>query len=161
VNVGGFEKMKIRRYKEGEAQALWSLLYETVHQVNCNDYSLAQLDAWAPAQIDLAPWTERLSQISPFVAEENSEIIGFAELEENGHIDCFYCAHDWQGKGVGTALLQAIEDEAAKRGLYRLFAEASITAKGFFERHGFTVEAEQSVSLRGEHFTNFVVTKTI
>nr|WP_320048884.1 GNAT family N-acetyltransferase [uncultured Desulfuromonas sp.] len=153
--------MKVRRYKEGEEQNLWSLLYETVHRVNCKDYSLAQLKAWAPAQMDLAQWKERLSQTNPFVAEENGQLIGFAELEEDGHIDCFYCAHNCQGQGVGTALLRAIEQEAAKLGISRLFAEASITAKGFFERHGFSVEAEQSVSLRGEQFTNFVVAKTI
>jgi len=153
--------MKIRRYNLGEEQALWSLLYETVHRVNCKDYSSAQLDAWAPSQIDLTKWKERLSQTNPFVVEENGALIGFAELEENGHIDCFYCAHDWQGKGVGTALLQTIEHEAAKRGLSRLFAEASITAKSFFERHGFLVEVEQSVALRGEPFTNFVVSKIL
>ena len=86
--------MKVRRYKEGEEQDLWSLLHNTVHRVNCKNYSLTQLKAWAPAQMDLAQWKERLSQTNPFVAEESGQLIGFAELKEDGHIDCFYCAQD-------------------------------------------------------------------
>jgi putative acetyltransferase len=153
--------MKIRRYKEGEEQTLWSLLYETVHKVNNRDYSQAQIEAWAPSQSDPSKWKDRLSRTNPFVAEENGELIGFAELEENGHIDCFYCAHNWQGKGVGRALLHAIEHEASKRGMSCLFAEASITAKGFFEKMGYSIKGEQTVSLRGEQFTNYAVSKRI
>jgi len=90
--------MNIRRYKTGEEQALWLLFYETVHKINCRDYSQAQLEAWAPSTIDPAPWKARLNRSNPFVAEENGKIVGFAEIENNGHIDCFYCAHNWQGK---------------------------------------------------------------
>ncbi len=31
-------------------------------------------------------------------------IVGFAEFEPNGHIDCFYCHHEWIGYGIGHAL---------------------------------------------------------
>ncbi len=103
----------------------------------------------------------RISKTNPFVIEENGKIVGFSELEENGHIDCFYCAYDWQGRGVGSALLDAIEREAARMGVTRLFTEASITARGFFEKKGFSVECEQTVSLRGEQFTNFAMSKRI
>ena len=75
--------MKIRRYKEGEEQALWSLLHETAHRVNCKDYSPAQLDAWAPAQIDLATWTERLShqdEVKNFKQVHLDEIRGALSL---------------------------------------------------------------------------------
>lgn len=153
--------MKIRRYKKGEEQTLWFLLCETVHKVNSKDYSQKQIEAWAPSKSDPFKWKDRLRETNPLVAEENGELIGFAELEENGHIDCFYCAHNWQGKGVGSALLHAIEQEASNHGISRLFAEASITAKGFFEKKGFSVEGEQTVSLRGERFTNYAVSKLI
>lgn len=153
--------MKVRRYTKGEEQVLWALLYDTVHKVNSKDYTLAQIEAWAPSQWDLSQWRNRLIKTNPFVAEENNQLVGFAELESNGHIDCFYCAHDRQGKGIGSALLKAIEHEATKLGISRLFAEASITAKGFFENKGFSVEGEQTVSQRGESFINYAVSKRI
>ena len=153
--------MKIRHYNQGEEQALWSLFYETVHKVNIQDYSQAQIEAWAPSDYDLLQWKSRLNKTNPLVAEKNGQLIGFAELEDNGHIDCFYCAHNWQGKGIGSALLRAIELEASKKGISRLFAEASITAKGFFENKGFSIDGEQTVSLRGEQFTNYAVSKCI
>jgi putative acetyltransferase len=153
--------MKVRRYRKGEEQELWSLLYETVHKVNSKDYTQAQIEAWAPTQWDLPKWKKRLNKTNPFVAEKDNQIVGFAELEANGHIDCLYCAHNWQGKGVGSSLLQAIEHEALILGISRLFAEASLTARGFFEKKGFSVESEQTVSLRGEQFTNYAVSKRI
>ncbi len=153
--------MKVRRYRKGEEQALWSLLYETVHKVNSKDYTPAQIEAWAPSQWSIPNWKKRLKKTNPYVAEKGKQIVGFAELEENGHIDCFYCAHTWQGKGVGSSLLRAIEREAFKLGISHLFAEASLTARGFFEKKGFSVEGEQTVSLRGEQFTNYVVSKRI
>ena len=153
--------MEIRRYKQGEEQTLWALLYDTVHKVNVRDYSSSQIEAWAPSRIDLAQWKRRIMKTNPFVAMNNGQIVGFAELEENGHIDCFYSAHNWQGKGVGSALLNAVEIEALRRGISNLFTEVSITAKGFFENKGFFVEYEKTVTLRGEQFANFAMSKRI
>lgn len=153
--------MKIRRYHQGEEEALWSLLYHTVHKVNGKDYSQAQVEAWAPFEWDILQWKKRLLRTNPFVAEENGQLVGFADLEHNGHIDSFYCAHNWQRKGVGSALLNAIEQMAKSQGISRVFAEASITAKGFFLSKGFSVEGEQAVSLRGEQFINYAVSKLI
>ncbi len=119
-----------------------------MHNVNIKDYSQSQINAWAPENYDLKQWSERLSRTNPFVAESNGQLVGFAELESNGHIDGFYCDQHWQGKGVGSALLKTIEIEAKDIGLERLFLEASITAVNFFIAKGFTVEKEQFVSLR-------------
>ena len=153
--------MNIRRYLQGEEKALWSLLYNTVHNVNIKDYSQSQIDAWAPEEWDMVEWTKRLLKTNPFVAEIKGQLAGFAEFESNGHIDCFYCDQHWQGKGIGSALLKTIEAEAKKQGLTRIFAESSITAKGFFVNKGFSIEAEQIVSVRGEQFINYVVSKGI
>ncbi len=151
----------VRRYRCGEEEALWTLLHDTVHAVNRAHYSQMQLDAWAPAEHDAAQWRDRLAETRPLVAEVAGQPVGFAELRGDGAIDCFYCHKDWQGKGVGSALLDAIEEDAKRGGMARLRVDASITAKPFFERWGFAVDAVQRVTRRGVGFTNYAMSKTV
>jgi putative acetyltransferase len=66
-----------------------------------------------------------------------------------------------QTKGVARALLAHIENVAIRLGLDRLCTEASITARTAFEHRGFVVVAAQTVSLRGETFTNYRMEKQI
>ena len=89
----------------------------------------------------------------------NEVIVGFAEFEPSGYIDCFYVHHEYQGKGVGSALMVSIFGKAEQDDIKRIFAEVSITARPFFEAKGFKVVKEQTVTLRGVQLTNFVMEK--
>ncbi|MEG4224924.1 GNAT family N-acetyltransferase [Microcoleus sp. N9_B2] len=151
--------MKIRTYEIGDTQKIVKLFYDTVHEVNIRDYTKAQVDAWAPADIDIESWTKSLSSKFTFVAEEGDKIAGFGELEVSGHIDRFYCHKDFQRQGVGKLILTEIESKAQDLGLNKLFAEASITARAFFESRGFIVIRKQEVERRDQKFINFVMEK--
>ncbi|MBE9165503.1 GNAT family N-acetyltransferase [Tychonema sp. LEGE 06208] len=151
--------MKIRTYEIGDTQKIIKLFYDTVREVNIRDYTKAQVDAWAPADIDIESWTKSLSSKFTFVAEEGDTIAGFGELEANGHIDRFYCHKDFQRQGVGKLILTQIESKAQDLGLKKLFAEASITAKAFFETQGFMAIKKQEVERRGKKLINFVMEK--
>ncbi|NJM60719.1 MAG: GNAT family N-acetyltransferase [Oscillatoriales cyanobacterium RU_3_3] len=153
--------MRVRTYEIGDTQEIVKLFYDTVHEINLRDYTKAQVDAWAPADIDIESWTKSLSSKFTFVAEEGGKIAGFGELEANGHIDRFYCHKDFQRKGVGTQILEQIELQAKTSGMHKLFTEASITAKSFFESKGFTVLKQQEVERRGQKLVNFVMEKII
>lgn len=135
------------------------LFRETVHGVNARDYSLDQLEAWAPRDMDPVTWLESFEGKQVLVAEESGEIAGFAELEENGRIDRFYCHKCWQRRGVGTRLLTHLERVARDRGLGRLFSDVSITARPFFEQHGFELIRTQEVERRGTRPHNYVMQK--
>lgn len=102
---------------------------------------------------------KKLASIKPFVATIGDQIIGFAEFEKNGHIDCFYVHHHFQGKGAGTAMMNEIIQAAKVERLCRIYAEVSITAKPFFLAKGFIVINEQSIVLRGVELINFVMEK--
>jgi putative acetyltransferase len=60
---------------------------------------------------------------------------------------------------VGSQIYRAIETKAVELPVNRLFTEASITAKPFFQRKGFSVLKEQQVTRRGETFINYVMEK--
>lgn len=135
------------------------LFYNTVHEINIQDYTQEQINAWAPENMDYEVWHKRLQAKLPYIAEDNGEIVGFGELEANGHIDCFYCHSKYQKKGIGSKLLSHIENTAKSQGIKRLYTEASITAKLFFQSKGFCIVREQQVELRGVLFQNYVMEK--
>jgi putative acetyltransferase len=145
----------LRSYRPDDAPALLALFRDTVHRVNSRDYSPAQVAAWASDDIDTTRWFGRFSGRFVPVAEEDGRPVGFAELEPDGHVDRVYVSADHQGRGIGRLLLSAVVAEARRVGLVRLFTEASITARPFFEARGFTVLAPQVVNLRGVEFVNY------
>jgi putative acetyltransferase len=153
--------MLIREFIITDTQQILQLFYDTVHRVNIRDYTQAQVDAWAPKHPDVQKWIERMQDRMTYVAEENGKAIGFAELERNGHIGCFYAHADHQNMGVGTALFHQIQLTAESLDLPKLFVEVSITAKPFFERMGFSAIATEEIELRGEKLFANVMEKRL
>ena len=151
--------MIIREYKLSDTQAIMKLFYDTVHEINIQDYTQQQVNAWAPENIDYEVWHKRLQAKLPYIAEDNGEIIAFGELEPDGHIHCFYCHSKYQRMGIGSKLLSHIENIAKSQGIKRLYTEASITAKPFFQNKGFCIVREQQVERRGVMFKNYVMEK--
>ncbi len=144
-----------------DTAAIATLFYDTAHHINSHDYTPAQINAWAPKDINIDFWVKHLSQSITYVAEENNQIIGFGNLASNGHLDCFYCHKDFQRMGVGSQLLATIEATARSLKIQTLFTEASITARSFFEAKGFHVITPQTVERRGQSFLNFVMKKSL
>lgn len=152
----------IRPYSQEDAPFLAEIYYHTIRKVNLQDYSQKQVEAWAPDP-DQSPidWQEKFQKTQPLVALIGGLVVSFVEFEPDGHIDCFYCHHKHLRQGVGTALMDAILEKAASTGVQRIFAEVSITARPFFERHGFQILKEQLVSLRGVELRNYKMEKNL
>ncbi|MDN3701951.1 GNAT family N-acetyltransferase [Vibrio artabrorum] len=149
----------IREYVESDAQALWGIHFYTIRNVNIRDYSQEQVEAWAPECLDLSVWKTRISGLSPFVAEVDNTIVGYTDLQPNGLIDHFFCHHEYQGQGVGKALMSHVLSMAEQRGIRRLYSEVSITARPFYEYFGFKVVQTQEMEVRGQKLRNFVMEK--
>ena len=152
---------KIRDYRAPDAPEIARLFYETVRSVNRADYSEEQVRAWAPRVPDPEELHVRAAARRTLVAEEGGEVIGFAELEEDGYLDTLYLRKDAVGRGVGRRLYEAVEQEARSQGLRRVFTEASITARPFFEKRGFRVVRERTLTVRGVPMTNFEMEKDL
>jgi UPF0176 protein len=157
--------MEIRLFQPQDSNRLAHLFHDifnnTGHEVNIQDYTADQFQAWAPENLHFRDWAKICSDRFTYIAEEAGEIIGFAELEANGHIDCFYCHKDYQRRGVGTRLYQTIETKAVELGIKKLYTEASITARAFFKSRGFVITKEQQVLGWGEKFINYAMAKEL
>ncbi len=157
------QKFYIRTFELGDETEIYQLFYDTVHYVNCKDYTQEQLDAWAPKNPDLPEWRKSLATNYTFVAVDKTsdKIIGFSDLEVNGYLNRGYVHKDYQKLGIGKALLEAREHLATALGIPQLFSDVSITAKPFFEKCGYVTEARQIKELHGIIFTNFRMIKAL
>jgi putative acetyltransferase len=153
--------MKIRLFEKPDAPQVAQLFHETVREINSRDYSTAQVMAWAPSDLYFRDWAAIGAHPFTYVADDAGVIAGFGELEKNGHIGCFYCHKHYQRCGVGRQIYQAIEAKAVEVGMTDLFTEASITAKPFFQRMGFSIIQEQEVICRGAVFINYAMQKSL
>ncbi|HAT9167544.1 TPA: GNAT family N-acetyltransferase, partial [Legionella pneumophila subsp. pneumophila] len=152
---------RIRNFIVGDEVEIYKLFHDAVHSINSKDYDEVQLNTWAPKEADLEKWRESLERNYTLVAveEQTNVIVGFADLEKNGHIDRGYVNKDYQARGVGLALLKALEQKAIELGMKELYADVSITAKKFLEFKGYVTEKEQTVSINGVKFINYLMRK--
>ncbi|MEM6610668.1 MAG: GNAT family N-acetyltransferase [Cyanobacteria bacterium P01_C01_bin.72] len=153
--------MQIRRFQPQDTEQIAWLVHNTVRQINIQDYSNSQIAAWSSDNIYFRDWLKVCGSRFTYVAVEERQILGFGELESNGHIDCFYVHHHYQRQGIGKSIYQAIEFKAQELNLTRLFTAVSITAKPFFVSQGFEIVNRQQVYCRGETFINYLMTKDI
>ena len=148
--------MELRPYAPADCAAMAELFYNTVHTVNARDYTPEQLCAWATGEVDLAEWDRSFQAHHTLVAEENGEILGFADMDGAGYLDRLYVHKDYQGRGVATALCSALEAACPVKSFT---THASLTARPFFEGRGYRILRRQTVVRRGVSLDNFVMEK--
>lgn len=149
----------IRKYEEQDAQATWQLFFNTIRNINKRDYNAQQLQAWAPDTMDMFIWNKRMSDIEPFIAEIDGKLVGYADLQNDGLIDHFFCHQDHQREGVGRALMTHILHEGRKKNIKCYYSQVSITAKPFFEHFGFKVVKQQLLEVKGEQLISYYMEK--
>jgi len=148
-------KMVIREYQTSDCKEMAELFYNTVHNVNKEDYTKEQLDVWATGQVDLEQWDQSFRGHYSLVAFEDGKIVGFGDIDETGYLDHLYIHADYQGKGIATALCNRLEKTAKGN----ITTHASITARPFFEKRGYRVVKEQQVERKGIFLTNYCMEK--
>lgn len=145
----------IRRYEEKDCVTISDLFYETVHSVNAKDYTQAQLFAWAKNKSQLLSKNDSFHNQFTLVAEIGEDIIGFGSIDESNCLDMLYVGKDFLRQGVATALCNQLE-----QGRRVVKTYASITAKPFFEKRGYTVVRENQVERLGLILTNYEMQKS-
>jgi len=160
ATLGDF--MKIRRFRSGDEAALFRVYFTAIHDIASRDYSPEQIQAWAPPDLDMDLWANRIQGIQPSVVElDGGEIVGYADLQPNGYVDHFFVSGAHPRQGIGTLLMARIHEEAESLGLAELSAEVSTTAEPFFALHGFQVVERRQPVLRGVTLRNALMRKAL
>jgi putative acetyltransferase len=148
-------QVRIRPYRDTDASPTLEVFYRAVRQTAARDYTNKQIDAWAAPPPSTRDWGSRRAAANTWVAEIQGVVVGFTDLDATGYIDMMYVDPAHTRQGIAARLLDHLVGLATTTHLEVLTVHASITARPFFARHGFTVIAEQSPQRHGVHLTNY------
>lgn len=153
--------MRIRLYKREDLDTIMHLYYESVHEINSQDYSDEELDVMAPAQADRYHWESALEKNHTIVCESNDHIVGFGNIGMTGFLDDLYVDKNYLKKGIASELLQHLEDYSRAKDNYIINVYAPITAVKFFEKHGYQVVEESVNELHGVRVLKYLMEKKL
>jgi len=144
-----------------DLDAMRRLYRDTILSVNIRDYTREQVNAWAARWTNMPGWNKRMADQHVIVDDIDGHIGGFSSLTKDGHVDLLFVHKDHQGEGVARRLMDGMVTVAMGYGLAALTTDASVTARPFFERMGFTVVTPQTIMVDGVALNNFKMTRAL
>jgi predicted GNAT family N-acyltransferase len=93
-----------------------------------------------PADLE---WDDRDADAFHLIAlTDDDQAIGVARLLDDGRIGRMAVLRPWRGQGIGTRLLAAMCERAARAGFEKVFLHAQLSALSFYRRRGFVPAGE-------------------
>ena len=151
--------MKIRPYQKSDAEAAARVYRDAATNIGCTAYDAEQVRIWALYPDDMEEFRSRLSCGRTLVAEEESTLVAFGQLEPIDHIAFLYCASAFSRRGIASAIYLQLEQQALKAGVRALTTNATRVSRSFFEKKGFVVLAAERPLRLGVEFERFKMEK--
>ena len=134
--------MIIRRFENKDAEKVSSLIIHTVRISNIEDYSAELMEELIKNQqaenvLERAGWTHF------YVAQDGNEIIGCGAIgpywgkEDESSLFTIFVLPEYQGKGIGTKIIETLEKDEYFLRSKRIEIPSSITAVNFYRKFGY------------------------
>ncbi|MCH9808795.1 MAG: GNAT family N-acetyltransferase [Alphaproteobacteria bacterium] len=149
----------LRPYLPQDLMALRDLFAQSIEELTQEEYDEDQRLAWISRAADAEAFGQRLAGATTLVVEVEGDLAGFGSLKDNRFIDMLYIHPYFVGRGIGTALADALETLAKARGAKDISVDASDTAADFFAERGYVPTARNSVPLDDQWLMNTTMTK--
>ena len=129
----------IRRATAGDAEAVYEIVLRALRETNARDYPASVIDRLVltlPKGV-----VSKLEEWQAYVAVVDGRVVGTVSL--NGKtVRAVFVHPDYQGRGIGTKLMDAVENAASVQSEDTLTVQSSITAQPFYAKRGFKVVRE-------------------
>lgn len=153
--------MQLRPYRAEDLPELAELFTLSIRMLSRKHYDAMQIEAWAPVPPDLDEWANRFSTVQTLLMEDAGCPLGFVswcmDSKTDGYISHIFVRPDAARKGIASRLLAAAE--AMLPGATCLHVHASLTARPFFEHHGYSVVQKESVVRAGVELERYAMRK--
>jgi len=127
--------MRIRKFKKEDGKVCSAIARKNLRTINRKDYSPETIRALLKRNTSKVVLENALKRPT-FVAVEQDRIVGMGAYEKND-LHSFFVRPDHHRKGIGSALLHKVLEEAKKEGIKIMYCHSSFFAEPFYASHGF------------------------
>ena len=136
------ENMKVRRFKEEDAQEVRNLIVRNFLEVNSKDYGISAMEKLAKAY-NAEKVLNVASYAHMYVFEFEEKIVGTGSIssfwgsETESILLSIFVLPEFHGKGVGRKIINTLETDEFYVRASRIEIPASITATEFYTKFGY------------------------
>ena len=141
------ETVTLRRFRKGDEVAVSDVICTTLTISNRKDYSPAFIEenirSHSPEMI-----AARARNAHFYVACDGDTVVGCGGITgywgstEESYLTSIFVLPDYQGKGVGRKIVEALEEDAYFRRAWRTEVGSSLTAVSFYRKMGYEFKNE-------------------
>ena len=139
--------LSVRAATKDDAEAAVDVLRRSIVELCRADHRDDQptIDAWLDNKTveRFSRWVEDPERHT-IVADHGGTVCGVGMLGTDGVLYLCYVRPGFEGKGVGKALVGALEDEARRLGLSTIRLDSTTTAENFYESLGYVRQGEST-----------------
>ena len=132
-------ELEIRRATARDAEAVYEIVLRALRETNARDYPASVIDRLVLTLPNGVAST--LEEWHAYVAVVDGRIVGTASLNDRT-VRAVFVHPDYQGRGIGTELMNSVENAASVQSESTLSVQSSITAQPFYAKRGFKVVRE-------------------
>jgi len=127
--------MKIRKATKKDARKICILRRKTLRNLNKNDYPKVFLN-FLINENSTQGIINKMKERDIFCIWENNDLLGTIELKKNKVLGLFIKSSEI-GKGIGTKLMDFIEDYARSKGIKQIRLYSTKFAFNFYKKRGY------------------------
>ena len=152
--------MKIRLARDKDYAGMARFHRATIRHINSWDYPEDIIKVWA-GRTNAKRFRDSAHKCKRWVAVKKGKIVGFVDYGNDDELWGLYVHKDYVGKRIGSQLLKIAEDSLRKQGVKIIKIKSTITARRFYEKHGYKVIKKALHQVMDKKLRIYIMVKSI
>ena len=153
--------MKLKQILKKDQLKLKEVYFDSVSSIDENIYSKEHKFAWACQAWENPEFDKSLLKGKGSKLIFNNEIIGFGIRYPENRLSLLYVKGYFKRKGIGTMILNSIEEDAWKSGVNILKTEASLISYKLLLKRKWDIDYKEKVNIKGLMFERYRMFKIL
>ena len=138
-----------------------SIYFDAIKSIDEKIYSKEQKFAWSCQAWENPEFDKAIINGKGWVAEEGSNLKGFAIRYPSNKLSLLYCRSNSKKKGIGSLLLKRIEEDAKIENISCLKTEASLISYKLLLKNEWIIVRKEKVIIKNSIFNRYKMMKIL